>query len=86
MLDPPRGEFILHEIEIRRLVVTDGIALVFVFTSAFSLSTLRSRATAEDGQPSTFTMTPSVMDLSRLGNGEKDLPTAKAVRPTERER
>jgi len=24
--------------------------------------------------------------LSHLGNGEKDLPTAKAVRPTERER
>jgi hypothetical protein len=75
VFNPPRGELVLHEIEVGRLVVADGVALVFVFTSAFSL------------QPSTFKMAPSVMDLSHLGNGEKNLGEAKGPRgPSERAR
>jgi hypothetical protein len=33
-VNPPRGEFVLHEIEVRRPVVLNGVDLVFVFTSA----------------------------------------------------
>jgi hypothetical protein len=40
---------------VRRPVGLDGVDLLFVFTSAFSL------------QPSAFRMAPSVMDLSHLG-------------------
>jgi hypothetical protein len=36
----PRGEFILHEIEVRRLVVADGVDLLFVLLqpSAFEMA------------------------------------------------
>jgi len=47
---PPATCLVLHKIEVRRLVVADGVDLVFVFTSAFS------------PQPSAFKMAPSVMD------------------------
>jgi hypothetical protein len=44
---PPRRQLVLHEIEIRRLVVADGVDL---FCFYFSL------------QPSAFGMAPSVTD------------------------
>jgi hypothetical protein len=44
---PPATCLVLHEIKVRRLVVADGVHLVFVFTSAFPAR--HSPATRDDG-------------------------------------